>query len=194
MLHTHTHWFLGNFEGAGRALNELPSSLEPSLVSSLCLADIKLSVWYSGFYKLVLPALISVSCPCQYWDKVVFLAVNVCCFRLQYVCGGNSILVKSTLIIKKNKLSVESHCFALALEFCPNRTSDKPYLFLPQPVSCQQKSASLANNQTAYRWNQTHVIWSPKTEIDHYNKHIDLVSIEQSPVAITWEMNSSGVP
>lgn len=55
--------FLGNFEGIGRALDELLRPLEPSLVTSLRLADVELTVGDGGRDEMMLTAFVTVGSP-----------------------------------------------------------------------------------------------------------------------------------
>lgn len=70
---------LNNIEGTWSALNKLSSSLEPSLVAGLRLANVKLSVCDSRCYQLVFATFSSTSRSGQDGNTVVLLTANNWC-------------------------------------------------------------------------------------------------------------------
>lgn len=96
--YTHISYiFLSNTEGTCCTFNKLPCTLEPSLVSGLCLAYVQLAVVNGSSDQLMFTTLVTISSSCQHWDEVIFFPAYLWCCSLQYVCSCHSTRIKSTL-------------------------------------------------------------------------------------------------
>lgn len=100
-----------NTERTCSTLNKLPCTLEPSLVSSLCLADVELTALHGGRDELVFAAFIPVGCPRQHRHEVVLCSINHRGRSLQYVGSCHRPGFESTLIrfILAGELTLTHH-------------------------------------------------------------------------------------
>ena len=89
---------LGNAEGVGGSLHELLHTLEPPLVSSLCLKQVQVSVSNGCDDKLMLASFISIRSAGKNAQLVVWPAVDGNSVWLQYWGGGDSVVQETSLL------------------------------------------------------------------------------------------------